>query len=288
MSPRLFCLAVCSLTLLACGGSVAVHETGGQGGSSGSTGGFGGTGATGGYAGYAGSAGFAGFGGTGGACTNSSDSFLFTLVGPDGSNLDCTGSPPGTSLISHVEGVVVASTSTTLTIETCPPGTACDPATYELNIQSAGFAMSVFTGAFIQMDVAINYPWGCTSSVVARNLPVFGGQPSPGGGYPSFLFAGSNGIASAPDVAPFTVAAVALGCNTSGQSCGVTVADSYRFDVLGQTLYSVPQGETYVVTAVDGNNPLDLLFRNLRSYESGWCDDYWNYAWWATTAPLPD
>jgi hypothetical protein len=286
MSPRFFALAVCSLTLLACGGNVAVHDTGGRGGST--TGSTGGTGATGATGGWAGEGGIGGIGGTGGACSDSNDSFSFTLTAPDGTNVDCTGVQQGQSKTVHIEGVVTASTSTTLTLETCPPGTACDPATYTLAVESPAFMMNVFTGEFVQLDVAIHYPWGCTGTILARNLPVFGGQPGPGGNVPWFIFAGSDGVAGAPDGAPFTVSALPLGCGTSGQSCGPTVQDSYRFDVLGATVTSVFEGEMDVVSATDVGGPISVLFRNLRSYESGWCDDYWNYAWWATQAPIPD
>jgi hypothetical protein len=71
-----------------------------------------------------------------------------------------------------------------------------------------------------------------------------------------------------------------LGCvKDAGVSCGppLDAIDSYvfRFSASGGTTLTVPMGQTLPWT-VNGQN---LLVRNHRSYESGFCDDYWNWAY---------
>jgi hypothetical protein len=273
MSPRLFVFAVCSVTLLACGGNVAVHETGGSGGAGTST-----TGSTGG----------AGATGGGPSCAHSEDHFGLKVTGPGNQSLACDGAQPGTHVSKHVEGLVLASTTSTLTIDACPTCDALEQ--YQVEVDAPGFAINAAVGTPVQMDLSVDFPWGCSSTILVRNLASFQGTESPFGSTPILYSAGSEGSAGTIDGSPFTLATVALGCHPGAESCGGPGADEYRFDVGGTSLVQVQQGETKQVTVSypGGTDTQVLSFRNLRSYETGWCDDYWNYAWWAIPGYLPD
>lgn len=271
-------LAAAALTLVACGGSVAVSGTGG--GSSGSTGG-----------GAGGGIGGTGGGGTGGGpttCQRTYDGFSYLLRSKDPSAkaLDCGGMEPGGSAIVHLEGVITAHADNTYTIDTCPPSADCDIASvYDLTVSAPGMYFDLPVGAFAQIDVDIEFPWGCQNTLLVRNLPVWDNTPSPYGSYPTLFLAGSEGSPTTLPGSPFTITTTALGCYPpTSQGCGQE--DDYRFDVGGNTgLVEVYQGESRFIS-VDGQPP--LLFHNLRSFETGWCDDYWNWAYWVTPAPIPD
>ena len=273
MTLRFVPLVLCSLALLACGGSVAVTGTGG-GGSGGSEGGAGGSG---------------GSGGAGGSCTRTNHHFAYTLTPTGGTSIDCNSMQPGGSTKAHIEGVVIKTTPTDLAIDTCPPNADCDvSAVYNLAADSPGFVMDVPAGTFVQIDVLIDFPWGCANTIMARNLPSWGGLVGPGGDVPSLLFEGSEGASQALDGSPFSLASTALGCHPDAEpGCGKE--DEFRFDVTSASgVLPVYQGETKAFDVIEGGALKTLLFRNLKSFETGWCDDYWNWAYWAVPAPLPN
>lgn len=285
MTLRSLTLALSALALVACGGNVAISGTGGSGGDI-TTGGGGGSGgdSTTGAGGSGGGTG--GGGGAGGSCARTHDGVTYKLTPTGGTSLDCYSVPPGGSQKAHIEGVVTASGPTTLTIDTCPPNADCDIASvYEFSIQSPGFAMNVVPGTFIQIDVQIDFPWGCSNTIMARNLPTWEGLPSPGGGIPSLLFEASDGASQALDGSPFTLSTTALGCHPDSEpGCGQE--DEYRFDLHGVADTSAYQGETKYFDVQEAGGITTLQFRNLRSFETGWCDDYWNWAYWVVPAPL--
>ena len=86
---------------------------------------------------------------------------------------------------------------------------------------------------------------------------------------------------------PFSVTATALGCDGTDMGCGI--ADDYRLDVIvSGGAAPVYQGQTKLVHLGDAGANQTIQFRNLRSFETGWCDDYWNWGWWATPIVLED
>lgn len=263
-----FALALPALALAACSGSVEVSTSGsgGSGGGQTSTGTVTATTST----------------GTGGTCARTTDSFSFTLT--NGTSLDCSGSMPGQSAQTHLEAQVSSSTPTSMLLETCPPNADCGgDTTASFQVNSPGFTFNIPAGTFVQIDVRIDYPWGCAQTILVRNLPTWGGLPSPYSNLPLTFFAGSDGAVGALDGTPFSVTNVALGCDGTNMGCGI--ADDHRLDVGGLSGPPMPvyQGNTAQIHVLDSGEERLLSFRNLRSFETGWCDDYWNWAWWATS-----
>ena len=82
-----------------------------------------------------------------------------------------------------------------------------------------------------------------------------------------------------------SIGRVRTGCGIAGggTSCGPVVPDLYQLQfrhALRTGGPEVPMGAT-----TDWNIPItggaqNLRVRNLRSFETGACDDYWNWAWW--------
>ena len=277
MPSRMLVLALCSLPLLACSSSVELDSAGGQTGAGGE--GTGGSGGTGGGVGTGG----------GPTCAQGNETFHFEWTGSDGPGADCSTLNPGDAFSLYFEAVITEATATSIKFATCLPGMPCKPIdNYQLTVTSPGFAMNAMVGGFIQIEADIHFNWHCSRRILVRYLPTLGSQalPNPAGNLETVIFAGSDGVPSAFPDAPFTVGATALGCITPGQSCGGPTPDQYRLDVGGESLVPVYQGETKTVTVlIDGTTPQQVSFRNLRSYETGNCDDYWNYDYWVSNVP---
>lgn len=256
MSPRRLA-ASALLSLTACGGIAYVDGGGGNGNGGGGTGGT--------------------------SCQRTYDAFAFSFSPADGGpSLDCASAMPGTHASTHVEASVVQLLDTGgVLLDTCPPNADCDGSTlHVLQVGATGlFLQGLSVGQFVQVDIQVDYPWGCSQSLLVRNLPFWGGLESSGGSLPWVVVAGADGVSSAPEGAPFSIDAVALGCVGVDQGCGIE--DDFRLDFTTPSgTVPVHQGETSWINLPD--EPMaGLVVRNLRSFETGWCDDYWNWGWWA-------
>jgi hypothetical protein len=78
--------------------------------------------------------------------------------------------------------------------------------------------------------------------------------------------------------APHAVDRVPLGCS-SEKACGSVAPDEYAFDFKSASGAASPlrvyMGET--ATWTNGGKPFTV--RNLRSFQTTYCDDYWNWAY---------
>ncbi len=285
-----------ALALAGCGGSVTGLDgaagsggsaTGGSGGSA--TGGSGGS-ATGGSGGSAtggsggstgGSGGSAGAGGAPAACAQTHDSIGFQVETYDGSALGC-GVKGGTGTRS-ITGVVMDSKPDMFSLDSCPPNADCIApmqTTIRLVEAPAGFAMSVPAGAFVKVDYEVQQPWGCEQRILVKNVPSWGGMPNPISPDPALWLAASDGSVEPLDGAGFKVQKKALGCPGSSPGCGGDPADSYLL-VFNAGSGSKPVAMGHSITMMHHGAGFDEQWtaRNLRSYISGACDDYWNWAW---------
>lgn len=284
----LLALSALSSLAAACGGLVVFDGVpdGGAGGASGGAGGSDPGGAGG--VGPGGGGGVGGVGGVGGSCARTYEGFAMSIGSSSGSpGLDCASAQPGSSTYQHIDGVVLSTWSEGFSIDTCPPNMDCGVSlVFDVWISAPDLWFDTFEGQFVQLDVLIDYPWGCSQTLMVRNLPEWNGAASPAGPEAFLVVAGSDGHPYALDGSPFTVSPQALGCVGIDQGCGIE--DDYLlefYDAYGPV--PVYQGET---------RPLELglpsgamqpaLARNLRSFETGWCDDYWNWGYWVAPAYL--
>ena len=98
----------------------------------------------------------------------------------------------------------------------------------------------------------------------------------------TLLAAAASGEYTALPGAPFELSRQSVGCVTSGPSCGAR-PEIFALSFQGHcNTCETDPSPVRVDQGRSGNmgiNGLDYLARNLRSYESGACDDSWNYAW---------
>jgi hypothetical protein len=98
-----------------------------------------------------------------------------------------------------------------------------------------------------------------------------------------FYLLGVDGVPDHPE-APFSVGKLPLNCYDDPPGCGAA-ADDYAF------VFTLGAGDPGTVVGMGQSKVLStplqpMLVHDLRSYESGACDDYWNWAWWATPADV--
>lgn len=81
---------------------------------------------------------------------------------------------------------------------------------------------------------------------------------------------------------------IRTGCGVpgGGASCGPTVPDLYQLQFVHAQRVgpTVPMGAAADWTIPITSGAQNLRVRNLRSFETGACDDYWNWAWWIANA----
>ncbi len=280
-----------SVLLAACGGSVnGENGTGGAGsagagggGVGGNTGGVGGS--TGGVGGVGGSTGGSGgIAGDGGAptCGRTNDG-LSVKIEPSAGEVAPTCMPGAQSpLIWEQTGRVITTDKNTFVFDTCPPDADCIPLLTTVGIQAQGLELWIPQDAFVAVKYVLTQAWaGCTTQISIRNVPTWGGEQNPAFTGSSVYFAGTDRTVQNLD-SPFAVTEVALGCDES-PGCGGLPPDDYALVFTvgpGDPGTTIGMGQTATVYAP---GPFDV--RNLRSYQTANCDDYWNWAWWAAWIP---
>ena len=198
-------------------------------------------------------------------------------------NVAFDGSTPSFDLDVQVQGA----TADTLRLDACGPAMNCIRP-IELHVQAPGLVLSDVVKAPGLAHVSLSFDgfWGCHATLVVRSLASWEGVQNPAGlGDALLLAAIDGGLASpAPDV--FSAAPVGLGCNLDAATgCGgAQPVDDYlwRFTATGgAAVADVPMGATRPI-ALGGHG---YHARDLRSYQSTACDDYWNWAYWLARDP---
>jgi hypothetical protein len=134
------------------------------------------------------------------------------------------------------------------------------------------------------------------SAFDAGALPTDGGGPRPDGGGEAprppagarlYLAVGDGSTEVLYD--SVSIGRVRTGCGIAGggASCGPVVPDLYQLQFRHAQRVGgpeVPMGATADWSIPINGGVQNLRVRNLRSFETGACDDYWNWAWWIANA----
>ncbi len=273
--------ALALVMLAGCGGSIETSS--GSGGGTGGTGGTGGGGA-GGTTGTGGE----GAGGSTSACEDfSAGSLGMTIATPEGAVWDCAAFMQSATGDLDVEGAVTKADAGSFEIDACGPAADCVPMLYQVNLKAPGLVLAVPVGAFVHLQANVYIPWGCEERIMITNLPVWQGVANPVASEPRLWVAASEGSAATLANAPFQLDKVKVDCASDAEDmgCGKSAHYVMQFAPAGQPdlATQVPPGETKPLALPDTPG---AMATNLKSFETGYCDDYWNWGYWVAPAPV--
>ncbi len=266
--------------ITACGSTIIDDGPGGNGGDGGE-GGSGGSGAWGGSGGEGGDGGWGGSGGWGGGtCGQTHELIDIGVAYDDGTALGCDVATPGESGFFSLDGAVVDVQQGVISIDTCPPNADCIANIARVRVIADGLWIPVFTGQYVHVDLQVDFPWGCSSAVSIHNLPTWGGSPNPYDSSDRLYVAASEGSTVVLDDR-FTIAPYALGCGDGvNQGCGL--AEDYglvfQYNAGSGAQLGVLMGETGTFDVTGLGDVYQA--KDTKSFETGWCDDYWNWGYW--------
>jgi hypothetical protein len=274
--------------LAGCGSIIGFEgNSGSTGGGDGGTGGSGGTGGTGPSSTGVGADGGAGGSGEGQPCLAAYEVVDIGVSTQDGGAFGCTLGTTG-SVDMTLQGAVVSSNQSLTEIDTCPPNADCAPTLAQIIIAASGLFAYLPVGAFVEVELRIVQSGVCTSAILVRSIDSWGGVPNPAGPGGQLWVAAADGMADTVEGAPFAVSRELV--------CGdpaVMDAKSYalRFTDPGDpggASTVIDQGQSGMWSPPSNPAAGTWLIKNLRSFESGYFDSYWDWAYWITPAPIPD
>ncbi len=279
-----FLFACVALGSAGCGGNVSLSN--GDGGSGGETGGAGGGngGSQGGAGGSVG--GTAGTGGIGGgpACdTAPAGSFTMSIQTPQGQVWSCDAWDTTQQGDLTFDAAVVKSSLNVVSLDACSPAADCVPLIYEVTFGADGLGVDIPVGALVHVEASVNVPWGCAQRLLITNLPSWDGMPNPVQTNHQLWVAATDGMADMFADAPFVVDRLKLDCpGYPAGGCGGEVEPGqymFRFTPTNNAgpAVIIETGEVKSLSLVD--TPVTAA-KNLRSFEPGICDDYWNWGYW--------
>jgi hypothetical protein len=220
--------------------------------------------------------------------------FSLTVTLPDGSVQSCaTAQPPDggsgwpSPLGGRVTGRVTESYSAAFSLDTCEAGTGCSPEVYWFAIDTSDLSLDLPPGRQVTATWLFSFFMACPQEFVLND-----GAPSdPASGTSAALWlAGADSTIQPSSPLPFSVVQQGLYCNPNpglAHPCGggAPPPDDYALvftPASGEPPLSLVMGKTGTLALTPAPGLLQhLTVRNLRSYQTERCDDYWNWAWWA-------
>jgi hypothetical protein len=166
-----------------------------------------------------------------------------------------------------------------MTIDQCPPNADCIQMLTEIAVDAKDLDLTFQIGTYVEVQYDLSPGWGgCTALLVIRNVPSWGGMPNPFSQEAKILFAAAEGGYQVPSDATFQIKPMPLGCKQE-TGCGGLPPDDYSLAFTsfeGAALYDVGMGQTTTF----GWGAKNWQAHNLRSFQTNYCDDYWNWAYW--------
>lgn len=256
--------AACAALLAAAGCSSQVTISHSGGGASGATGsGVGGATTTG--------------GGGAPVCDVTHERFDLTLETAFAGVFSCAEQFDSEEGLHQLDGEVTESSGGTLVIDSCPPGADCFPWINKLSFSAPGLDVAIPVGAFVHLEARVEIPFGCTHELLITNLPNWAGVPNPINPQEQLYVAGSDGAPVPLPGAPFTVQALSMACSEPVENDLFVLHFTSPFAEASQ---GVPMGTTASWEWNAAPSAQLVEVRNLRSYESGLPDDFWNWGFW--------
>jgi len=202
----------------------------------------------------------------------------------DGGSVDGAGEQLGAGTTTTFTGTITGGDASSLVIDTCDPNQGCasgSDGSARIEITAPGLDLSGIPRIKVEVRWQTRSFHGCHQTIEITSVDP-AADPASGSPTGPLLLAVADGGDPLPD-SPYQVERVPLGCY-SDRGCGGPAPDDYAFDFavsdmgaeklrvyMGQTVPWEASGKSYEV-------------RNLRSFQSNACDDYWNFAYYIVTA----
>jgi hypothetical protein len=218
------------------------------------------------------------------SCTRTSDGAELAVTMPGGARYACD-SIPETDAPLDVNATIVSTAAESFTVDTCPPNADCAGTIATVSVKAVGLDLprALPIGTQVRIRFSVSRFFACQRELHVTTLESWGGLKNPFGAGDVVLLDVIDGGAPAAD-APFALDIQALGCVAKEVTgCGGRAPDDYTFwftpKTAGAAPVSVHMGETKALPL--GGTPLGTwAVRNLRSFQSEACDDYWNWSYW--------
>jgi hypothetical protein len=186
---------------------------------------------------------------------------------------------------------------TSFGVNSCPPnvGADCPIVSYTTFVVVApdlDLREIPLLHALVSVRYSVTHFWACQSSIEVTSLTTWAGLTDDRFPDGTLLLAAVDGGGPFAD-SPYQVDRFPLGCVAdAGTGCGgISAPDDYFFvfstKAFPEWKARVNMGETDAFN-IQGSGKFALDARNLRSYETGFCDDYWNYAYYLAYRPHGD
>jgi hypothetical protein len=192
------------------------------------------------------------------------------------------GTGPGPATITTLRGMITGGDASSLVIDTCDGNQSCVPNSVRIEVGAPGLDLTTVPRVRVDVKFQIKFFRACQASLEITTVdPADGSAVSASAG--QLLLAVVDGGLTLPG-SPYSVVQAPLGC-LSAKGCGSPAPDVYAFDfsMAGDSASAlrVYMGETTPWTS--GGHSYKV--RNLRSFQSIACDDYWNFAYYIVAAP---
>ena len=242
-------------------------------------------------------------GADGGRCGRTNLGATVTVRSPGGSVLSCNDHPTDAGFGSTPQktwvGMVTGSDASSIVVSICSPGTAnddaaaadagatdagggdagCVPGTLRIEAVAPGLDLARFPQVWVRVKATVSFFWECQQSLEITTADPTDGSPRQGpAGQLLLAVVDGNGVAFADS--PYRVAHVQLGC-APGPVCNdrASDADDYAFDFSSPGDTGAPTRVYMSETVTWKSAGANFTVRNLRSFQTSVCDDYWNWAY---------
>jgi hypothetical protein len=214
----------------------------------------------------------------GGRCDLTNDRASVSVQLAGGQVLSCAGigGPDAGTGVRTFTGRITGSDATSLVMDECGADAGCVAGSVRLEIRAPGLDLVGFPHRWVLVKIQLARFYACQQSLEITTVDPTDGSPAQGPAGQLLLAVVDGG--GPFDGSPYKIDRVPLGCRAE-KGCGFVPPDEYAFDfsetAAARPALRVSMGETKTWAASGGS----FQVRNLRSYQSTLCDDYWNFAY---------
>jgi hypothetical protein len=218
---------------------------------------------------------------TPGQCqSRTTDQASISIEVADGGTLSCASAladagiaaPPPTLF----RGKIASAELGAVVLDLCEGGQPCIPNGLRVVVAAPGIDLRAMPHVWAQVRFQQDAFWGCHQAVEVTTADPTDGSPAEGA--PGQLLLAVGDGREPITGAPYQMNRVRLGCS-SASGCGGPAPDEYLFEV--SAAGSASPTPVYMGQTVDWQGVgRQVSVRNLRSFQTTACDDYWNFAYY--------